>query len=156
MNPQDIGLNIVSLLTVNSVLLRANPVIAEFFSSNLVIFLLVAVYSNKMSSDKNMLVSLAIAFFAVILVKIITLQDFNVLMESFELIYPGPNSSPSCLKVTKSDLVSEFGNEGLLKKAMIESSVPMNMELNDVNSPEIATYLVNNPNLKEFKACKLI
>lgn len=156
MNPQDIGLNIVSLLAVNSVLLRANPVIAEFFSSNLVIFLLVAVYSNKMSSDKNMLVSLAIAFFAVILVKIITLQDFNVLMESFELIYPGPNSSPSCLKVTKSDLVSEFGNEGLLKKAMIESSVPMNMELNDVNSPEIATYLVNNPNLKEFKACKLI
>jgi hypothetical protein len=156
MNPQDIGLNIVSLLAVNSVLMRANPIIAEFFSSNLVIFLVVAVYSNKLSSDKNILVSLAIAFFAVILVKIITLQDFKILMESFELIYPGPNSSPSCLKVTKSDLVSEFGNEGLLKKAMVESSVPMNMELDDVNSPEIATYLVNNPNLKEFKACKLI
>lgn len=156
MNPQDLGLNIVSVLAVISVLLRANPIISEFFSSNLVIFLLVAVYSNKLSSDKNILVSLATAFFAVILVKIITLQDFKVLMESFELIYPGPNSSPSCLKVTKSDLVSEFGSESLLKKAMIESSVPMNMELNDVNSPEIATFLVNNPNLKEFKACKLI
>ena len=156
MNPQDLGLNIVSVLAVNSVLMRANPIIAEFFSSNLVIFLLVAIYSNKLSPDKNILVSIATAFFAVILVKIITLQDFKVLMESFELIYPGPNSSPSCLKVTKSDLVSEFGNESLLKKAMIESSVPMNMDLNDINSPEIATYLVNNPNLKEFKACKLI
>lgn len=156
MNSQDIGLNIVSVLAVISVLLRANPIVAEFFSSNLVIFLLVAIYSNKLSSDKNILVSIATAFFAIILVKIITIQDFKILMESFELIYPGPNSSPNCLKVTKSDLVSEFGSENKLKKAMIESSVPMNMELNDVNSPEISTYLVNNPNLKEFKSCKLI
>jgi hypothetical protein len=156
MNPQDIGLTVVSAIAVNSVLLRANPVIAEFFSSNIVIFTLVAVYTNRLSADKNILVSLATAFFAVILVKIITLPDFSILMESFELIYPGPNSSPSCLKVTKADLVSEFGNENKLKQAMIESSVPMNMELNDVNSPEIATFLVNNPNLKEFKACKLV
>lgn len=155
MNSQDIGLNVVSALAINSVLLRANPIIAEFFSSNVVIFTLVAVYANKLSSDKNILVSIATAFFAVILVKIITLQDFRILMESFELIYPGPNSSPNCLKVTKSDLVSEFGTENKLKQAMIESSVPLNMELNDINSPEIASYLVNNPALKEFKACKL-
>lgn len=156
MNPQDIGLTIVSAIAVNSVLLRANPVIAEFFSSNIVIFTLVAVYTNRLSADKNILVSLATAFFAVILVKIITLPDFSILMESFELIYPGPNSSPNCLKVTKSDLITEFGTENKLKQAMIESSVPLNMELNDTNSPEIASYLVNNPSLKEFKACKLI
>jgi hypothetical protein len=39
---------------------------------------------------------------------------------------------------------------------MVDSGVPMNMELNDVNSPEISTYLANNPAYKDKTPCLLI
>ena len=152
----NLGLNLALAISGISIMIRSNPIITEIFSSNLVIFILVAVYSNKLSQDKNILVSIATAFFAVILVKIITTPDYRILMESFELLYPGPNSSPNCLKVTKSDLVSAFGSESSLKSAMVDSGVPINMELNDVNSPEISTYLANTPAYKDKKHCILI
>jgi hypothetical protein len=153
---RDLGLNLALAISAVSVIVRANPIITELFSSNLVIFILVAIYSNKISKDKNILVSIATAFFAVILVKVITTPDYRILMESFELLYPGPNSSPNCLKVTKSDLVTAFESESALKSAMVDSGVPMNMELNDVNSPEISTYLANNPAYKDKTPCLLI
>jgi len=155
MDSKDLGLYVALFLSANSVLLKANPAISDFFSSNLVVFLLTAVVVNKVSVDKNILNTLAISFLVVIIVKIITIQDFKNLLEPFELIYPGPNSSPSCLNITKENLIEPYGDENKLKKSMVESGVPMNMELNDVNAPEIATYLINNKSLAEFAPCKL-
>ena len=149
------GLNILLAITANSILQRANPVIGDFFTSPVIIFVLVAVYANKINGDNNILVALATAFFAVILVQFLLIQDFRNLLEPFNLIYPGPSSSKNCLKVTRSDLVNSFGDENKLKGAMMESGVPLNMALTDVNAPEIATYLVNNKS-SGFTGCLLV
>lgn len=157
-SPQNIQKGIDALMILSSVLIiqKANPAVSDFFTSNVMIFILVALYTYK-TSDNNILVSLATAFFAVILVKIITAQDYNKIMEGFELIYPGPTSSPNCLNIGKNDLIKHFnGNENDLKRSMVDSGVPMNLELNDVNAPEIATYLINNPQVGAIGDCKLI
>jgi hypothetical protein len=77
--------------------------------------------------------------------------------ESFELVYPGPDSAPSCMKIKKEDLLKHFeGKENKLKEAMVESQVPYNTELNDVNAPFIASFLINNPKINSIGDCRLV
>jgi hypothetical protein len=145
----DNAVNTALFISASSVLMRAHPDIIRFFSSNMVIFILVALYVGKTKSTQ---VAIASGFFAAILATIVTNIDF--LSEPFELIYPGPNSSTNCLKLKKADLIKAFKSENELKTAMMESGVPGNIELNDENSPEIATYLANSNS--KFTGCSLI
>lgn len=126
--------------------------IAEFLiSKDLVIMLIafgVAFYFTK-DTQKSALLMIG-AYLAYIIVPV-------TMKETFDLIYPGPDASPSCLKITKTDLMTHFqNNESDLKKAMVESQVPYNVELNDVNAPYIATFLVNNPNINNIGDCRLV
>jgi membrane-bound metal-dependent hydrolase YbcI (DUF457 family) len=139
-------------VTASSVLSKVNPEITKFFSSNMIVFILVALYVGR---TKTTAVAIASGFFAALLATIITTVDYTFITEPFELIYPGPNSSPSCMNMKKADLVKAYNSENKLKVAMVEAGVPYNLEMNDVNSPEIATFLANSSN-SAFAECKLI
>lgn len=152
----DLGINIALGASLVVALSDSNRAIKDFLTSNFVVFILVLLYTFKDKTTDNILVSIALAFFAVVAVKLITMDDYQVLLENFELIYPGPSSSKNCLKVKEADLLAAFdGDSNKLKMNMEHSGVPRNLELNDVNAPEIATYLINNPNIKNIGDCKL-
>lgn len=152
----ELGINVALACSLIAVVSDANRSIKDFLSSNFVIFVLVLLATFKDNRNDNILVSIATAFFAVVLVRIITLEDIEYLKESFKLIYPGPSSSINCTNVKTADLLQAFeGDEFKLKRSMEESGVPFNLELNDLNAPEIATYLINNPNIKNIADCTL-
>lgn len=151
----DLGIKIALASAAVVTLTDANRSIKDFLTSNFVIFVLVLLVTFK--ENDNILVSIALAFFTVILVRLITTEDYESLLETFELIYPGPTASVNCTNIKKEDLIQAFnGSEQQLKKAMFDSHVPMNLELNDANAPEIATYLANNPQIKNIGDCKLV
>lgn len=151
----DLGIKLALGASAMSILSDANRSIKDFLSSNFVIFVLVLLVSFK--QNDNILTSIALAFCSVLIVRLITADDYQFLLENFELIYPGPSSSINCLKITKQDLINSFeGDENKLKQAMVESGVPMNLVLDDINAPEIATYLSNNPSIKNIENCKIV
>lgn len=153
----DLSIKVALACSLAVIMSDANRSVKDFLSSNFVVFVLVLLATFKDNKTDNILVSVATAFFAVVLVRIITLDDFDYLQESFKLIYPGPTTSINCTNVKTEDLLLAFSNNiSDLKKAMYESGVPMNLELNDNNAPEIATYLVNNPNIGNIGGCRLI
>lgn len=91
------------------------------------------------STSDNPIMSLVISAIFSILYEFIVYKH-----ESFELVKPDTDSSPSCKDVTVEILLDVFeGDETKLKKAMYESGVPLNLHLTDENAPEIATYLIN-------------
>jgi hypothetical protein len=64
--------------------------------------------------------------------------------EFFELIKPDTDSHLGCLDVTAADLLNKFdGDEEKLRNAMFNAGVPSNLYLDDIDAPEIATYLIN-------------
>lgn len=70
---------------------------------------------------------------------------FFFIKENFEIITNTPDVMIGCQNVKVSDLIALFnGDEGALRKAMYELSIPLNIELNDINAPKIATYFVNH------------
>jgi hypothetical protein len=152
----NVGLDIITAIVATSVVVKANPAIRDFFTSGIVVFIVVTLAIFKQT--KNIYMSLAGAFFATIIIQLIVEPEFiGMIKESFDLIYPTPGSSPNCSKVTAADLQAKFGgNLNKLKEAMISSQVPLNTELNDLNSPLISTYLVNNPTIGSIGGCKLI
>ena len=66
------------------------------------------------------------------------------LKEHFELVWPQTNTYPNCSDIKVKDLLTVFDNNELsLKKAMYMCNIPLNISLNDLNAPLIATYLIN-------------
>lgn len=157
MDPQTKNIiSIGSIISASVVISRLNPEIKDFFSSELILIILITL--GVFEQTKDILTSLAVSVLGTMVIKIAMMKDIGgLVMEPFKLLYPGPNSSSSCLNVTESDLLNRFsGNKSELKKNMVESGVPHNMYLDDTNAPEIATYLINNPRIKNVTSeCKL-
>lgn len=64
--------------------------------------------------------------------------------ETFKLVWPETDTYPGCGDVKVSDLLALFdGSEEKLKRTMYSCGVPLNLELDDLNAPLIATYLIN-------------
>lgn len=150
-------IHVIAIIVAGVVVSKLNPDIKEFFSSDLVVFIIVTLIAFE--TTKDIVASLAYATVATMLVKILTIEEMmNFLTEPFELLYPGPTSSSSCLNVKPSDLLDRFGGDSnLLKKEMTESGVPHNLYVSDANSPEIATYLINNAKVGYVtNECKLV
>lgn len=143
---------IISIVTIN----RLNPAVSDFFQSPFIIFLVITLYLYK--RNKNILVAMSSAFFFTVFVGVVTMPDvMEKTRETFELIFPTPNTHPECVDIKIANLLEKFdGDEAKLKQAMDESSVPYNLSLSDENAPEIATYLINNPRIKNIgEKCKL-
>lgn len=150
-------INVIAIIVAGVVVTKLNPDIKEFFSSDLIVFIIVTLIA--FDNTKDIIASLAYATVATMLVKILTIEEMmNFLTEHFELLYPGPTSSSSCLNVKSSDLLDRFGGDSnLLKKEMSESGVPHNLYVSDTNAPEISTYLINNPKVGYVtNECKLV
>lgn len=150
-------IHVIAIIVAGVVISKLNPEIKDFFSSDLIIFIIVTLVAFE--NTKDILSSLAYAVVATMLVKILTIKEImNFITEPFNLLYPGPTSSSSCVGVKTVDLLNRFGGDSnLLKKEMMESGVPQNLYISDANAPEIATYLVNNPKVKYItEECKLI
>lgn len=74
--------------------------------------------------------------------------------ENFEIITKNTDVYPGCVNVKVTDLLALFNNdEGALRRAMYELSIPLNIELNDDNAPLISTYLINHGK-KISESCK--
>jgi hypothetical protein len=150
----NVGLDVITAIVFASVVAKANPSIRDFFTSGIVVFIVVTLAIFKQT--KNIYTSLAGAFFATIIIQLIVEPEF-MNFENFDLIYPTPGSSPNCSKVTAADLQAKFGGDlNKLKETMVESQVPLNMTLDDISAPEISTYLINNPHVGSIGGCKLI
>ena len=135
--------NALYFIVAVAVISNFNQAIKDFFSGNFVVFVTIALFVYE--KNKNILVAIATAFFASIFVAVLTMPDpITHLKETFELIYPTTLTKPGCESIKVSDLISKFGDENALKKAMDESGVPNNLFLTDINAPEIATYIINN------------
>lgn len=82
--------------------------------------------------------------FILVLALFIVYYILKKFTENFELISPDTDSMPGCVDIKVSDLLALFdGDEEKLKKAMYTSRVPLDVHLDDINAPLIATYLVN-------------
>jgi hypothetical protein len=126
---------------------KVNDSLKDLLRIDFVLFFITALISLHIFKGDSA-TGLATAFLVVLVYKVVT-------KEAFELIYPGPDSSPNCLKITKNDLVAAFDGENNLKKEMLDAGVPYNLHLTDLNAPQIATYLINNPKIKNIVDCKL-
>ena len=136
-------INALYFIVAVAIISNFNPAIKDFFSGNFVVFITIALYMYE--KNKNILVSLATAFFASIFVSILTMTDpLTRMKETFELIYPTTDTKPGCENIKVTDLVAKFGSENNLKNAMRESGVPEDLFLIDRDAPQIATYLINN------------
>lgn len=139
------------MLILAIVISNLNRGIKQFFTSEFVMFTTFTLYNFQ--RNKNILLSLAIAFGMVFLVTIIT-ADMSLLTESFGVIInPTSNTKIGCEKITIKDLVDKFGSEDALKRAMFEALVPLNLTLEDRHAPEIATYLVTTMRAKISDTC---
>ena len=145
-----VAMSLVAATTVH----KFNPAVTDFFQSPFIVFMVVTLYLYN--RNKNILVSMATAFFCTVFVGILTMPEpLMKVRETFELIYPGTNSHASCANIQVKDLMDAFdGDETELKRAMDSSSVPYNLHLTDENAPEIATYLLN-AGIKVGETCKL-
>lgn len=129
---------------------KLNSGITQFFLSEFVMFLVFTLHQYK--RNKNILVSLATAFAMTVFVTVITV-DYSLVAEAFDIISPTTNTKVGCENITKKDLVDKYGSEEELKKVMVESGVPYNLNLDDRNAPEIATYLVSTMRAKLSDTC---
>lgn len=147
-------INALYFVVAVAIISNFNPAIKDFFSGNFVVFITIALYMYQ--KNKNILVSLATAFFASIFVSILTMADpVARIAETFELIYPTTDTKPGCENIKVKDLISKFGSEIKLKNAMTESGVPEDLFLIDRDAPQIATYLINNLNNQAIsETCK--
>ena len=96
----------------------------------------VSVYTVTKKVDDALLS--ALGFLAIV-------YGINFVSENFELIFPETDTVPGCSDVVVQDLLDLFdGDREQLKKTMYVAGVPLDVELNDVNAPLIATYLINS------------
>lgn len=146
-----VAMALVAATTVH----KFNPAVTDFIQSPFVVFMVITLYLYN--RNKNVLVSMATAFFCTVLIGILTMPEPLVkVRETFELIYPGTNSHASCANIQIKDLLSAFDGDVIeLKKAMDRSSVPYNLQLTDADAPVIATYLIN-AGIKVGETCKLV
>lgn len=128
----------VYMLIIAVVISNLNKGIKQFFLSEFVMFTTFTLYNYQ--RNKNILLSLAVAFAMVIFVTVITTHKAT-LEEAFEIINPTSNTKIGCEKITMKDLLAKYGTEDALKRAMFEALVPLNLTLTDRHAPEIATYL---------------
>lgn len=142
----------VYIIIIALVTSSLNKGIKQFFMSEFIMFTTFTLYNFQ--KNKNIILSMAIAFVTVILVTIITTER-STIREAFNIISPTSDTKIGCENITASDLVKVYGTEDALKKAMIESLVPHNLYLSDENAPEIATYLVNMSKIKISDTCFL-
>jgi hypothetical protein len=150
-------INIIAIIVAGVVVSKLNSEIKDFFSSDLIVFIIITLVSFE--STKDILSSLAYATVGTMFVKLATIDDvLQFISEPFNLLYPGPNSSNACVNIKTKDLLDRFnGDSNLLKQEMNGSGVPHNLYLSDVNAPEIATYLINNPAIAKINdECKLL
>lgn len=119
---------------------KLNNGIKEFFTSQFVMLAIFTLYNYQ--RNKNILLSLATAVAMVVFILLIT-GDSSMFSEAFELIYPTPATIPGCEKITAKDLINKYESEDNLKRVMDKAGVPYNLTLNDVNAPEIASYILN-------------
>jgi predicted membrane protein len=138
------------ILTMLVVVSKLNKGITQFFLSEFIMFLVFTLYQYK--RNKNILVSVATAFAMVVFVTLITVES-SIMTEAFDIISPTSNTKIGCEKITMKDLVDKYGSEQELKKVMVESGVPYNLNLDDRNAPEIATYLVSTMRAKLSDTC---
>lgn len=131
--------NVYMLITA-VVISNLNKGIKQFFMSQFVMLTTFTLYNFQ--RNKNILLSIAVSFAMVIFVTMIT-ADTHMLSEAFDIISPTSNTKIGCEKITIKDLVDKYGSEDALKRAMFEALVPLNLTLDDLHAPEIATYLVN-------------
>lgn len=130
----------IYMLIIAIVIANLNKGIKQFFLSEFVMLTTFTLYNyNK---NKNILLSIALAFFMVVAVTIITVDPSNM-SEAFSIVSPDTNSILGCRGMRVQDLINKYGSEEAVKAKMFEALVPFNLELNDRNAPEIATYLVN-------------
>lgn len=142
---------VLDVLTLKATDISKMTVSELLTSQDFIVFLVAFIAGYLLTKDGTFAIILAfVVSIALVVVPIVT-------KESFELIYPGPDSAPSCMKIKKEDLLKHFeGKETKLKEAMVESQVPYNTELNDVNAPFIASYLINNPKINSIGDCRLV
>ena len=146
-----VAMSLVAATTVH----KFNPAVTDFFQSPFIVFMVITLYLYN--RNKNVLVSMATAFFWTVFIGILTMvEPLEKVRETFELIYPGSDMHASCADIKLADLMGAFdGDEVELKTAMDKSSVPYNLSLSDADAPIIATYLLNaGINVKE--TCRLV
>ncbi len=140
----------VYMLILAIVISNLNKGIKQFFMSEFVMFTTFTLYNFQ--RNKNILLSLAVAFGMVLFVTMIT-TDMSMLAEAFDIINPTSNTKIGCEKITIKDLIDKYGTEDALKRAMFEALVPLNLTLDDRHAPEIATYLVTTSRAKISETC---
>lgn len=140
----------VYMLIIAIVISNLNKGIKQFFMSEFVMFTTFTLYNFQ--RNKNILLSLAVAFAMTLFVTTIT-TDTSMLSEAFEIINPTSNTKIGCEKITIKELVDKYGSEDALKRAMYESLVPLNLTLDDRHAPEIATYLTTTTRAKISDTC---
>jgi hypothetical protein len=143
--------NVIDALTEKATNISKMTLTELVISTDFIVFLVAFISGYALTKNGGFAVILAlIVNIALVVVPIAT-------KESFQIIYPGPDAAPSCMKIKKEDLVKHFeGKENKLKEAMVESQVPYSTELNDVNAPFIASYLINNPKINRIGDCRLV
>jgi hypothetical protein len=143
--------NVIDALTEKATKISQMTVTELVTSTDFIVFLVAFIVGYAVTKNGGFAVILALVVsIALVVVPIAT-------KESFELIYPGPDAAPSCMKIKKEDLLKHFeGKENKLKEAMVESQVPYNTELNDVNAPFISSFLINNPKINSIGDCRLV
>ncbi len=140
----------VYMLIIAITISNLNKGIKQFFMSEFVMFTTFTLYNFQ--RNKNILVSLAVAFAMTLFVTTIT-TDTLMLSEAFEIINPTSNTKIGCEKITIKELVDKYGSEDALKRAMYEALVPLNLTLDDRHAPEIATYLLTTTRAKISDTC---
>lgn len=132
---------IVSFIAIVSVIYTLDDMPEElkrvFKHPGFTIFASFAVVYNGTKKVDTAILS-ALAFAAIF-------YGIKFVSENFQLIFPETDTIPGCSDVTVKDLLDLFeGDREQLKKAMYVSGVPLDVEINDVNAPLIATYLINS------------
>lgn len=140
----------VYLLITAIVVTNLNKGIKDFFTSEIIMFIVFTLYNYQ--KNNNVLVSIATAFGLVIMVTLLTV-DSSMMSEAFTLISPNSNTKIGCENIKLQDLLDKYQTEEALRAAMFDAAVPNNLYLNDENASEIATYLVNTVRAKISDTC---
>lgn len=147
MNPET-AINVAYALVIATAIGKFNTAVKDFITSEFIMFCVFSLFMY--TRNKNILVSMAIAFFSVVGLKVLMTEDlietakenFEQIVGKFEFV-TGVDVKLGCENITVADLLKKFnGDERALKQSMMQSNVPYNLPLTDDNAPLISTYLV--------------
>jgi hypothetical protein len=114
-------------------------------------FRLVVLYLIVWTASRNPSLSLVLSFG---LLAAFNTMNGKPIFEMFTGDYAKTAVYPGCLTVSLADILESFGNDkGKMVSALIRANVPPNIQINDSNSPLLATFLVNAHEMKITDSC---